>query len=261
MVRTTPVPVRVWHRAASLTESLGLPRSLAIPVWREYRGRTTFQQPLPDVVPPPPVGLAGVRVLTLPGFTSGDHTLAPLADWLRSGGAIVFTSDIGSNLDCGEVVAQAFTARLEALDGPVWLLRHSRGGLAGLVLAQRRPELVTGVVALAGAVAAPFEVHLYVRLIAMGMAWLSRRGVEGLVQDCWDGDCCQIFHDDLLAPPLRPVVNVVGSRDGIIDRAAAFTPGVRTVVVPTTHTGVLTHPASWAAVADALRASPAPPPA
>ena len=127
------------------------------------------------------------------------------------------------------------------------------GGLAGLVLAQRRPELVAGVVSLGGAVNAPFDVHLYVRLIAHSMAWLSRQGVPGLVTSCWSEGCCQVFHDDLLAPALRPVVNVVGSRDGIIDLAATTAPGVRTVVVPTTHTGVLTHPGSWAAVADALR--------
>ncbi len=99
------------------------------------------------------VGTTGPHVVLLHGLLGQGRNLATAAGGLAERGHVVTTYDLPGHgrspwpehLDY-EVLAGAVAAELEALDGPVVLLGHSMGGKTAMLLALRRPELVSGLV-------------------------------------------------------------------------------------------------------------------
>ena len=94
----------------------------------------------------------GRPVLLIPGFLAGDGSLAMMAGWLKRTGYRPSRAGIVSNLNCSGVRCRALEERLERLVARqgkrAAVVGQSRGGTQAKVLAQRRPDLVCGVVAL-----------------------------------------------------------------------------------------------------------------
>jgi pimeloyl-ACP methyl ester carboxylesterase len=99
------------------------------------------------------VGTTGPRVVMLHGLLGQGRNLATAAQALAERGHVVTTyvlpghgrSPWPDHLDY-DVLAGAVADELAALDGPVVLLGHSMGGKTAMLLALRRPELVSGLV-------------------------------------------------------------------------------------------------------------------
>ena len=144
------------------------------PLWREARIGFEAAALLRD-----PIfrgeGMADGRgrpVLLIPGFLAGDGSLSPMAGWLKRAGYRPSRAGIVSNLNCAGVLMPRLEKRLERLVSAQGLraaiVGQSRGGTLAKVLAQRRPDLVAGVVALGSPQLYPLAVHPLVRLPGRG---------------------------------------------------------------------------------------------
>src|SRR5215213_8752834 len=163
----------------------------------------------------------GRPVLLIPGFLAGDGSLSMMAGWLKRSG-----------------------------------YRPSRAGTVAKVLAYRRPDLVSGVVALGSPQVDPLAVHPLVRLQVEAVSRLGSLGAPGLFKrSCLDGDCCATFWEDLAGDlPADVGFTAVYSRsDGIVDWRACLDPCAdEHVEVKASHCGMALHPAVWRAIADSL---------
>ena len=145
---------------------------------------------------------------------------------------------------------------------------QSRGGTLAKVLAKRRPDLVSGVVALGSPQVDPLAVHPLVRLQVEAVSRLGSLGAPGLFKrSCLDGDCCSHFWDDLAGPlrPDIPLVSVYSKSDGVVDWRSCLDPHAdragRDRRVPLRHGGVTRRVARRGRRARALpRRRRAPPP-
>jgi pimeloyl-ACP methyl ester carboxylesterase len=244
-------------RAPALSSLGGRP-----PLWREARIGLEAAALLRD-----PIfrgdGMADGRgrpVLLIPGFLAGDGSLTPMARWLKRAGYRPSRAGIVSNVDCAAALMPRLEQRLErlvALQGrPAAIVGQSRGGTLAKVLAHRRPELVSGVIALGSPQIDPLAVHPVVRLQVEAVSRLGSLGAPGLFKrSCLDGDCCASFWE-ALAGPLPddvPLVSVYSKSDGIVDWRSCLDPGATTLVeIRASHCGMAVSPSAWRAVAKGL---------
>ena len=134
-------------------------------------------------------------------------------------------------MNCAGVLMPRLEERLErlvALQGQrAAIVGQSRGGKLAKVLARRRPDLVSGVVALGSPQVDPLAVHPLVRLQVEAVSRLGSLGAPGLFKrSCLDGDCCSSFWEDLAEPPARGVrlVSVYSKSDGVVDWHSCLDP-------------------------------------
>jgi len=202
----------------------------------------------------------GRPVLLIPGFLAGDGSLSMMAGWLKRSGYRPSRAGIVSNVSCAGVLMPRLEERLErlvALQGRrAAVVGQSRGGTLAKVLAQRRPELVSGVVALGSPQVNPLAVHPLVRLQVEAVSRLGSLGAPGLFKrSCLDGDCCSAFWEALAEPPPPGVrlVSVYSKSDGIVDWRSCLDPHASELVeIAASHCGMAVSRSAWRAVADAL---------
>jgi triacylglycerol lipase len=184
-------------------------------------------------------------VLLIPGFLAGDPTLWPMAARLRAAGYRTYTSRISANVGCAQTTGDALERRLETVvhrrKRPVALVGHSLGGLIGKALAQRRPDLVAGIVTLGSPLLAPGAVHPALALDLRVLGGLQRWGLGGLMgEDCTRGDCARLSWEQLSAPARDGMAftSIYSRRDGIVDWRACLDPAATQVEVRCSHVGM-----------------------
>jgi triacylglycerol lipase len=199
-------------------------------------------------------------VLLIPGFLAGDGSLSLMAGWLKRTGYRPSRAGIVSNVDCSGRLLPRLEQRLERLverqGQPAAIVGQSRGGTIAKVLAHRRPDLVSGVIALGSPQADPLAVHPLVRLQVEAVSRLGSLGAPGLFKrSCLEGECCSSFWEDLGRPlPFDiPLVCVYSKSDGIVDWRSCLDPDASGLVeIRASHCGMAVSRAAWRAVADAL---------
>jgi triacylglycerol lipase len=205
-------------------------------------------------------GPAAVQpVLLIPGFLCGDGSLWTLAAALRDGGHPVHPSGIACNADCAEAAVVRLLERVATLaerhQRRVALVGHSRGGLFARVVAHRRPDLISGIVALGSPHRDQRRVHPLLWTQALALAALGSLGVPGLLSPtCGAGRCCEPFRRDLAAPPPGTVgrLSIYSKIDGIVDwRACREADGHHTEVA-SSHYRMPTHAPTLRTVVSAL---------
>jgi triacylglycerol lipase len=202
----------------------------------------------------------GRPVLLIPGFLAGDGSLSMMAGWLKRTGYRPSRAGIVSNVNCAAVLLPRLEERLERLvDLPgkrAGVVGQSRGGTLAKVLAKRRPDLVSGVVALGSPQVDPLAVHPIVRLQVEAVGRLGSLGAPGLFKSsCIGGDCCASFWEDLAGAPAPgvPLVSVYSKSDGIVDWRSCLDPHATELVeIRASHCGMAVSGAAWRAVAEAL---------
>src|SRR4051812_37543628 len=151
-----------------------------------------------------PAASAAVPVVLVPGFISGDVSLVALARHLRRQGHRTFRSEIGANLGCTDAMVQRLLRRTaevaEAEGRPIALVGHSRGGMIVKLAAQRRPDLVSGIVVLSAPVTSTLSVAAHVRKQLEVLFRLHRRFPNVISADCVVGDCGARIAAELDAP-------------------------------------------------------------
>jgi len=125
------------------------------------------------------------------------------------------------------------------------------------VLAQLRPDLVSGIVTLGSPTCEPLNVHPAVRTGIRAVAMLGGLRVPGLfTRSCLEGDCCASFwelHDKPL-PSGVGYVSVYSRSDGIVDWRACLDPAAKQIEIRSSHIGMAVHPDGYRAIAGALTA-------
>ncbi len=191
-------------------------------------------------------------VLLVPGFMAGDASLAVLRAWLHRRGHPVASSGILANVDCAERISERLQRRVRKLaercGEPVAVIGQSRGGALARALAVREPDHVCALVMLGS----PIRDGLAVApQVLRTVAWVARLGdlrLPGLLSTrCRDGECCERFREDLLAPLPDGVeaVAVHSRSDAIVDWRACLDPHVQQVEVDSSHCGMSVNPAVY----------------
>lgn len=202
----------------------------------------------------------GRPVLLIPGFLAGDGSLSMMAGWLKRSGYRPSRAGIVSNVNCAGVLMPRLEKRLErlvALQGQrAAIVGQSRGGTLAKVLAHRRPDLVSGVVALGSPQVNPLAVHPLVRLQVEAVSRLGSLGAPGLFKrSCLDGECCSAFWQELgeAPPPGVRLVSVYSKSDGVVDWRSCLDPHATELVeITASHCGMAVSRSAWRAVAEAL---------
>lgn len=183
--------------------------------------------------------------LLVPGFMAGDRSLRVLGGWLRRRGSRTSGAGMLLNTDCAERAVKAIEVRVRRLaersQGRVVVIGQSRGGELGRVVALRNPELVSTLVMLGSPVLGPLKVGPAVLGAVRSVARLGDLGVPGMFSsECRDGDCCDAFREDLLAPlpPGVRAVSVYSRSDPIVAYPACLDPCAEHVEVESSHTGM-----------------------
>jgi pimeloyl-ACP methyl ester carboxylesterase len=210
---------------------------------------------------PQPAPSNRVPVILVPGFISGDTSLAMMARELRRNGHRTFRSGIGGNLGCTEDMVVRLIARMEDVARRerrrIALVGHSRGGMIVKLAAQRRPDLVEGIVVLSAPVTGTLRVAAHVRKQLEWLFRLNRRGLSRVIgEDCVTGQCGARIAAELDAPfPANVAYTSVYSRtDGIIDWRTCLDGDAELVEVSSSHTGMGTDPVVVRVVAERLGA-------
>ena len=136
--------------------------------------------------------------------------------------------------------------------------------MLALVLARRRPELVSAVVTIAAPRREPLALHPALLASTLSLAAAGSAGVRGVIRySCAFGRCCEAFRSDLAAPVAAnlPYLNVYSRRDGIVNWRACRDPLQDGIEVTSTHCGMAEDPVTLHVVADFLETAHAPSPA
>jgi triacylglycerol lipase len=209
----------------------------------------TFLRPVREVDAPP--------VMLVPGFLSGDASLAVLRGWLRRRGSRTLSAGMRLNADCAERTVGRLEVRLRNLAADagrrVVVIGHSRGGELARVLAVRYPDAVRTVVMLGSPVVEPLSAGRPVLAAVRSVTCLGDLGVPGMFStSCAEGDCCAAFREDLGAPlaPDVPAIAIYSRSDGIVSWRACLDPGARHVEVESSHAGMPVNRQVYRALAE-----------
>ena len=212
------------------------------PIWMEFRGWFERRELLRDVVfagDGVPSG-RGRAVLLVPGFMTGDSSLAPLRDWLDRTGYDAEHAGIRFNVRYSEAVLSRLADRLAQihtrLRQKVTVVGHSRGGLLGKVLAHRSPRMVERVVALGAPLGDPYDLH------PLTVAGVRLAQVYNLVRYLSTASVERRFLRDLEAPARVPLVSVYSRTDGIVHWEACRRPDAECIEVDGSHIGLTVNP-------------------
>ena len=231
------------------------------PIWREARLALETAALLRD----PVIRGEGVTdgrgqpVLLVPGFLAGDGSLGLMTRWLRRTGYYTRKAGIRWNVGCSGRGVEAIEDRLEELVDQqgrrAALIGQSRGGTFAKVLAQRRPDLVSGVVTLGTPQVDPLAVHPLVRAQLLAIGTLGTIGAPGLFNHgCLKGECCAEFWEQCAAPMRRGIgfVSIYSRTDGIVDWRSCLDPSAKHVEVEASHIGMAVNARAYRAIASAL---------
>ena len=230
-------------------------------LWRE--GRTGLEVAAlvrdPRFRRPDPHAGRDRPVLLVPGFMAGDETLGMLAGWLRRSGFRPGGTGMRLNAGCFTAALNVLEPRAEALRGAtgqrVAIIGQSHGGTLARWLAARRPDLISGVVAMGSPLVDPLAIHLLARLQVRFVGALGSLGAPGLFsRDCLDGECCA----ELRRAAERPFpdgvgfVSIYSRSDAIVDWHACLDPAAEHVEVRASHLGMAVNAEVYAAIGAAL---------
>ncbi|HEX8053682.1 MAG TPA: hypothetical protein VF517_11885 [Thermoleophilaceae bacterium] len=198
-------------------------------------------------------------MLLIPGFLAGDDSLGIMTRWLRRTGHHTRKAGMRSNIDCSAKAYDLLEERLETMaesrGEKVAIVGQSRGGTFAKVLANRRPDLVSGIVTLGSPQRYPLAVHPLVRANVYALGAIGSLGAPGLFRHtCLWGDCCKSFRDDLLSelPAEVGYVSIYSRTDGIVDWRACLDEGAVHVEVRASHCGMAVNAGAYEALAAAL---------
>ncbi|HKV87600.1 MAG TPA: alpha/beta hydrolase [Candidatus Dormibacteraeota bacterium] len=182
----------------------------------------------------------GRPVLLLPGFLSGDWSLRMMHAWLGRIGYRSYLSGILLNVQYSERLLAGLRHRLMEIQhdqgARVSLIGHSRGGLLGKVLSQRRPESVEQVIALGAPLANWRDIarmtHTAVGVVrtANEIAYGRRLNPEGR------------FEHDLELPPVVPTTSIYTRTDDVVNFRACLRPDVPALPAWGSHNGLVVNP-------------------
>ncbi len=206
----------------------------------------------------------GSAVVVVPGFMLTDLYLAELRSWLGRIGYIPYSSGIGINAECPNIlVKQHLIETVERAYAEtkkkVHVIGHSLGGVLARAVASQMPDRVASVITLGS----PFRgvsVHpLILRAVDIVRGQIHDRNGGDVLPACYTGACSCRFLESLVANLPRSVrrTAVFTRSDGIVDWKVCKT-GRRAndFEVSGTHIGLVFNPIVYDLVARRLAGEP-----
>jgi pimeloyl-ACP methyl ester carboxylesterase len=201
----------------------------------------------------------GQPVFLIPGFLAGDDSLGLMTRWLRRTGHHTRKAGMRANVGCSGAALDGLEGRLEELvdrqGRRAVVIGQSRGGTFARVLAQRRPDLMSGIVTLGTPQIDPLAIHPLVRLQLFALGALGTLGAPGLFRRaCLEGECCAEFWEQCAEPLPKSTgyVSIYSRTDGIVDWRACLDPSAEHVEVNSSHIGMAVNAQVYGAIAKAL---------
>jgi pimeloyl-ACP methyl ester carboxylesterase len=183
-----------------------------------------------------------------------------LEEWLTRLNCHVRIAATGFGVDCGERTVARVTEQVSTLveerGQRCLLIGHSRGGQFARAIGVRRPELVQGLVVLGCPLNRMLGVHPWLKAEVALLGLAGTLGLPGLLRpSCLWGACCRRLRDDLDAPfpDGVPFLSLFSKQDRTVAWRSSLDPGARHREVSATHSGLLTVPEVYEAIAEELR--------
>jgi pimeloyl-ACP methyl ester carboxylesterase len=203
----------------------------------------------------------GQPVITVPGFLGSDAAMFELRCWLARLGYASYSSGVGVNADCPDVIMEKLIEKVEGVasrsNERLRLLGHSFGGLLARAAAAERPDLISQVISLAAPIrqvsAHPLVVAAARLLDAMTVAPSEQPRRHG--DHSHRGTCfCELA--DVLKRPFPDGVaraSVYSRGDGVVNWQACVdqAPGVN-VEVRASHLGTVVNKETYQTIARLL---------
>jgi triacylglycerol lipase len=202
----------------------------------------------------------GSAVVVIPGFMCTDFYLTELRAWLQRIGYKSYSSEIGINAECpnllirerlGETILKAH----KVTKRKVHVIGHSLGGLLARAVASQMPDKVASVITLG----APFRgvsVHPSIlRAVELVRGQILNRKGKGVLPDCYTGACTCRFLESLTTrlPKTIDQTAVYTRTDGIVDWQVCMTGDPRNdFEVSATHIGLVFNPIVYHLIAHRL---------
>jgi triacylglycerol lipase len=202
----------------------------------------------------------GSPVVVIPGLMLTDFYLAELRAWLQRIGYIAYSSDIGLNAECPNLLIKyrlhdTIEKAYRATGRKVHLIGHSLGGLLARAAAAQAPEMVASVVTLG----APFRgvaVHPSIlRAVELVRGQIHHRHGSKVLPNCYTGACTCNFLESLLDRLPRSVnqTAIYTKTDGIVDWQVCMTGNQKfDFEVSGTHIGLVFNPIVYHLIAHRL---------
>jgi pimeloyl-ACP methyl ester carboxylesterase len=182
----------------------------------------------------------GRSVLLVPGFLSGDWSLTVMQGWLERIGYKPYMSGINLNVRASEHVLAGLRRRLAEVQATdpsrVTIIGHSRGGLLGKVLAQRRPDAVEQVITLGSPLADQSDITRLTQA-AVGVVRAANEIGFGLRLRS-EGR----FAYDLRQPPVVPTTSIYTRSDDVVNFRSCIRPDIPSIAVWGSHNGLVINP-------------------
>jgi pimeloyl-ACP methyl ester carboxylesterase len=179
-------------------------------------------------------------VLLVPGFLSGDWSLTVMQGWLERIGYKPYMSGINLNVRASEHMLAGLRRRLaeiQAIDpSRVTIIGHSRGGLLGKVLAQRRPDAVEQVITLGSPLADQSDITRLTQA-AVGVVRAANEIGFGLRLRS-EGR----FAYDLRQPAAVPTTSIYTRSDDVVNFRSCIRPDIPSIAVWGSHNGLVINP-------------------
>jgi len=206
----------------------------------------------------------GRLVLVIPGLFANDIYLRPFRTWLSRIGYLPVHSSLAVNAGCHERCSRQVGAQLEARmrdkPGRVAVIGHSRGGMLAWAIAARLGDQVSHL-ALLGSPVGGFHRMSQEDLERGRMPAAARPVVEAglrvrqvLDPDCRFPACGCPFPTDVRRPldAATRVLSIYSRDDTVVPSEASAVPGVRSVEVGGTHSGLVYNRDAYREVAALL---------
>jgi triacylglycerol lipase len=249
--------------APSRTEVNRIDQSVPTPIWQEL---LVAVEMVCLRVSPVYWGLGlphgdGSAVVLIPGLLGTDLYLAEMRAWLGRIGYTPYSSRIGLNAECPNLlIRQRLADTIETAKREtgrrVHLIGHSLGGLLALAAASHMPKAVASVTTLGSPFRGVSAHPSILRMVRWVKAEIHARNGASVLPDCYTGACTCEFLTAIAKGKLPAGVRqtaIYTKSDGIVDWRVCQTgnPAID-VEVSTTHLGLAFNPSVFEAIGRSL---------
>lgn len=206
----------------------------------------------------------GAAVVPIPGFTGTDAYLYEMRGWLGRIGYRPYSSGIGQNAECLDVLSGRLAATVEEAHAEtgrrVHLIGHSLGGLLARGVATMLPEAVASVITMGSPIRGLRSHPLVLRMgEAVRRRVLERHG-DDVDPECFSGECnCRfVAAAQQPFPADIPELAIFTKQDGVVAwRFSRHSVPAKDAEVVGTHSGLAFNPQAFRQVARFLARHPA----
>jgi pimeloyl-ACP methyl ester carboxylesterase len=205
----------------------------------------------------------GSAVVVIPGFLGSDFYLSHLHAWLGRIGYRSYTSGIGLNAECPNLLIrhklnEVVETALYDTGRKIHLIGHSLGGIIARALAAQRSDCIASVITLGSPFRGTVAHQSILRAAATVRSHILKERGRAVLPDCYTARCtCDFVCSLRTAIPDEVAQTAVYTKDdGVVDWRYCVTgdPDID-FEVPGTHIGMVYNASAYSVIAERLAAA------